>query len=450
MITKNTKASRRALLALLCSVSSAPLIAAQQQPQQEAQIVPVLTLQQALSNTLAGNPSLLSYPFSMRASQALKLQANISPTTEVALALENFAGSKNQQADYSGGERAEYSLTLSQVFELGAKREKRFAYADAEQQQKQAQFEVQRLAILADTSRQYFQLLKLQYLQKLWQQRIQLESNALKVINQRAQAGAVNNADQSKMRLRLSRSENELLQIQQTHQRAKMQLANVWLGEVNFAQVAGKLTSLPRLVTSNKVKQLINKSVDQLPALQAQLALQKMSERNFQLMQANGRSNLTASLGIKQIASSDNQALTASISMPLSFSNPNRGLIAKAKVKQELSQQQLLWQKKQLSLQLDMTAEKIEQHKILIRKLETTLIPQAQTLLKDVEQAYRAGQYSVLQWVDAQSSLFSLQHEKINRYQHIYTSLLELEQITGSSMLSQATSSTKDSSLSDK
>ena len=58
----------------------------------------------------------------------------------------------------------------------------------------------------------------------------------------------------------------------------------------------------------------------------------------------------------------------------------------------------------------------------------------AQQLLADTEAGYNKGRYSVLQWVDAQEELFTLERELIETHTLVYLQLLELERITGQPM----------------
>ena len=59
------------------------------------------------------------------------------------------------------------------------------------------------------------------------------------------------------------------------------------------------------------------------------------------------------------------------------------------------------------------------------------LLPRSRKLIEDTRQGYLLGQYSVLQWTDAQAERFVLERELIDLYSAIYLLLLELERITG-------------------
>src|SRR6187402_471561 len=86
----------------------------------------ILSVQaEALQNTLENSPQLAVYPYEQRAAEARALQAGLRPNPELEMEVENVAGS----GDYSGTQNAEYTLTLSQVIELGDKRQSRQALA---------------------------------------------------------------------------------------------------------------------------------------------------------------------------------------------------------------------------------------------------------------------------------------------------------------------------------
>lgn len=394
-----------------------------------------ISLQQALLKTLEGNPQLKAYPYHIRSSEALKLQANITPSTRLELSADNVLGT----GLYKDTDRAEYSLALSQVFELGGKREQRMAYADANIQQQIIEFENARLSALAETSQHYYRLLQQQALQQQLMQRIEFEKRALKTIERRNQAGAVNNADNSKMALRLMRSQTQFDKLKSEIVISKMQLANMWLGNSTEAieiKMIGDLTNLPSLPIEAEIADLIRSKIETLPSYQTQLALQAINESQLRLMQANGSRDLTVSFGVRQFSATDDQAVISSISIPLAFSNPNRGRIAQAQINSELGYEQLAWQKHQLSFELIKTYQLIQLQKNQITTLESQLIPQAETLLGDVESAYKAGEYTVLQWIDAQSEYFQLQQQRYASYYQIHLNLLTLERITGMPMTS--------------
>lgn len=400
----------------------------------QAQARDSITLDWALQQTLTHNAELAAYPYRLRQAEALVEQAGVRPSPELGLSVENAYGS----GEYSSLDAAEISLTLSQTVELGGKRQQRLQYAGAEMLQQEAEYQLTRLDVLAETSRRYYQLLALQAKLKVNQQRQVDEAGALKSIKQRARAGAIGQADVAKMALRQAHSQDEGRLLQNAQLLAKLRLAAMWQGDGRFDSVAGDLSQLPAIPDRAQVAA----SVEQSPTLLNQLALQRMSDANLKLAKAEGRSDITVGLGLRQFEASDDQALLLDFSMPLAFSNPNRSRIKAAQAEVELNSAQQLVLRRQLQLSLLELRQQLVGSQEQAQRLQQTLLPLAQTLLSETRIGYRQGRYSVLQWVDAQAELFSVEQQLIDSQQQSFEQLLELERITGTSMTDAAGATT--------
>ena len=247
------------MLVLLCSASvfSLPM------PSQSVPSQPTnnLSLKQALQLTLQYNPQLKTYPYYVRQLEGEYKQADISPAPRAELELSSD----------------EATLTLSQSFELGEKRKARVGFTHAKQQQLQTEFEIAKLDILAETSRRYYQLLALVQQKNLLTIRIGQENRALKIIKQRAEAGAVAEADVATMALGLARSNNTLEQLEFSIQLQKTTLSTMWLEQEKkeFKNLKGNLSILPQLPSDEVLTQIIEEGINQLPDFRYQVALSR-------------------------------------------------------------------------------------------------------------------------------------------------------------------------------
>ena len=151
----------------------------------------------------------------------------------------------------------------------------------------------------------------------------------------------------------------------------------------------------------------------------------------MELAQANGRSDLTVGLGLRHLAATNDQALVFSLAMPLAFSNPNEGRIkaARADLQRSTREAELLMQT--LELELLQVYQQLQNNRDRAVQVREELLPRSRKLIEDTRQGYLLGQYSVLQWTDAQAERFALERELIDLYSAIYLLLLELERITG-------------------
>ncbi len=415
-MNKHLLRTRMGLLVMVCSLSTASFATDETETQQTTT---KLSLKHALQLTLQQNQQLKAYPFYVRQLEGDTTQADLSPAAKAEIKL-----STN-----------EATLTLSQNFELGDKRQARVGFSNAKQEQLQAEFEIAKLDILAETSRRYYQLLALQKQKTLLSTRIGQEKRALKIINKRAKAGSVAQADVATMALGLSRSNITLEQLEFDIRLQQDALTAMWLEQGSITRIQGNLSKLPSLPDDQALAKIITEGINQLPDYRYQVALSRLADSRVSLDQANGSANLNLGLGLRHNDTSGDQSLVFSASMPLNFSNPNRGRIASARAQQALSYEQIELKRQQLAIELTRIQTRLEKELRLAKRIKKQLLPLASELLSTTQKAYRQGQYTVLQWIDAQNKVFNLEQDLINSQVRIFTQVLELERILGQSII---------------
>lgn len=410
----------RARLGMLMLVCSLPAYSLADSTLSGSNLLGSLSLKYALQLTLQQNPQLKAYPYYVRQLDGEAVQADLNPIPRAEIELSSD----------------EATLTLSQNFELGKKRQARVGFTNAKQAQLQAEFEIAKLDVLAETSRRYYQLLALQKQKTLLITRLGQEKRALKIINKRAKAGSVAQADVATMALGLARSNNTLEQLEFGITLQRDALSAMWLGQNNTSQLLGNLAKLPQLPDDKTLTTLISQGIKQLPDYRYQVALSRLADSRVSLSQANGSADLKLGLGLRHNDTSDDQSLVLTASMPLSFNNPNRGRIASAQAQQALSYEQLELKRQQLSIELTRIQNRLKKEQQLAQRINNDLLPLASELLSTTQKAYRQGQYSVLQWVVAQNKVFNLEQDLINSQVRIFNHVLELERILGQSIVS--------------
>ena len=110
-----------------------------------------LTLADALRAASTNNPALRGAPFELQALEGRRQQATARPNPELDLEFENFAGS----GEMSGTDALESTLALSQLIELGGKRDARIALATSEYDLLRAEQDVRRLDLQAEVARRF-------------------------------------------------------------------------------------------------------------------------------------------------------------------------------------------------------------------------------------------------------------------------------------------------------
>lgn len=382
-----------------------------------------LDLPAALERTLLLSPRLQQFPYQQRALEAEKLQAGLAPNPQLQADLENVLGTGNSR----GLTGAEFTLSLSQLIEMGDKPQKRIDLVDAKSNQLQQDFERQRLDTLSDATARYIQALRIDALLAWNQQRLLVEQQALEVIQQRANAGAVGQADVLRMQLLLERSESRQQQLNGERRLAYQQLASSWGGEMDFVALQGQLKQLPVLPEQTLLEQAILQS----PAFLQSHALIRLRETQLRLSEAKSKADISFGAGIRRLEDQNDNALVFSFSMPLQLNDRNQGNIAAAHAEYEAGvlQQQLTQTEMRMAL-LEIYQGMRNNHQ-QTHRLQQKLIPLTQALLKQTETGYQSGQYNVLQWIDAQAEAFSVQRDLIEAQTAVHLQLLALERLTG-------------------
>lgn len=387
-----------------------------------------INLSTATQRTLEQSPQLQLYPYHVRALEGQLQQAGFRPNPQLDIELENAFGTGDSR--FLAG--SELTLSLSQVLEMGGKLERRVDVVDRQSAALQQDYAVNRLDVVSAMVRDFYDTLRLQHLMKWNAQRIEAEQTALDVIKRRATAGAVGQADVLRMELRLAKSAARQSQLTAEHANSLKILSANWASPPDFSKVDGALTALPSLPGSEMLTAALRQTPDYLLAS----AQTRINEARLALAKAESKSNITVGAGIRRLEASNDNALVFSFSMPLQWQDRNQGNIASAYVQYEenLANETLLIN--QLEVALDRIQSAMQNNLKQVEQLQTHLHPVATSLLDEVQRGYQLGQYGVLQWVDAQDELFSIEREVIEAQHAVHLQFLELERLSGNNLVS--------------
>lgn len=386
-----------------------------------------LSLTEALKRTLVHSPVLQLYPYQQRIDDAAAVSAAQRPNPELQLELADVLGTGGS----SGIQAAELTLSLSQLIELGDKRQRRLELSQWQSQLSQQQYQLDKVDALAATMRSFLQLLHQQALLQWAEQKIATEQQALSLVRQRAKAGHVADVDLTRLELKVLQSQMEhksLLALQRISQKL---LASHWAQPVDFDTVAGDLNQLPALpLLADVLTQL-----QQAPQLQWWLTQRRVLDSQLQLAQALGQSDLSVGVGVRRNEQSNDNAFVLQLSMPLALENPNQGAILANEALAEqakLQQQQSLVQ---LQLQTERTHLQLTQLSSQIHDYQKAIVPKAQLVLDQMLAGYPQGLFSVTDILAAQQEILSAKRSVIDLQYQLHVQLLELERLTGLPMV---------------
>ncbi|MBZ9610643.1 TolC family protein [Rheinheimera maricola] len=382
-----------------------------------------LTLPQALQRTLQHDIRLQAFPYQLRMAEAAQLQAKITPNPEVDVSLENALGT----GDSRGLAAAELTLSLSQQIELGDKRQRRVELAQQQSQLQRNNYELARLDALADTTEQYVHLLQLQTLQQWAHEKISREHAVLATAQLRSEAGNLPDADISRIKLQLIRSEIELAEIQQAIESQRYRLAANWNSVPDFDTVTGDLTTLPLLPPLSELQHQLQQST----VLQRYITLERVAQSELRLTNANSKADVRLSAGLRRNEASNDNALVFSLSMPLTLSDPKAGQRQAHMAEQELLAVQQQQSRTALSLLMQQQWLALAHLRTAVHSIQSRLLPEAMQLHKLSLQAYQQGQTDLLSLLSAGEELAQAQRDVIASQSRFHITLLQLERLTG-------------------
>lgn len=397
-------------LALLCVASFS--VTAQQ-----------LAINTALERTLTSSPQLQLYPYQLRIDEAKTLQAGLKPNPELGVAVENVLGN----GSLSGVKSAELTLTLSQLIELGDKRQRRLESASLGKALTQAQYELDRVDVLAKTMTDYLDVLALQTVRSWTAERLVMEQNALQVATERSRAGLVTDADVLRLKSRVLKSQMDLKALKAELQVAVRQLAANWGSEADFDTVQGQLAVLPMLPSLNEMLAALDSS----PQLGFYLTQDRLAGALQNLAIANGQTDITVGAGVRRNEQLNENAFVLSVSMPFALTNPNAGEIEAARVSSERSAHQLKLSRQQLQLAVGRLYQQLTLLSEQIHDQQQAILPAAESVVQSTLKGYETGIFDMTDLLSAHEDLLSAKRNIIDAQAQFHRQLIELERLVG-------------------
>jgi outer membrane protein, heavy metal efflux system len=208
---------------------------------------PPLTLRQAVDAAMASNPELQTFSFEFRALDARARQAALRPVPELFITAENVAGTGQNK----GLDAAELTFALSQVIELGGKRDARIDAAKAGRIGAGVDRQARQLDVLAEVTRRFIAVATRQEQVRLAANAVRLAEDTVTGSEKRVKAAKSPHAEFDRARIALDRAKLEQRQAEIELDTARKQLAATWgesqtsIGGQPFGDVTADLYTLP-------------------------------------------------------------------------------------------------------------------------------------------------------------------------------------------------------------
>lgn len=387
-----------------------------------------ISFDQAIANTLERNPGLIAFGHQIEAQRGRVLQSELRPSPELGITLENAVGT----GAYSGADSAEATISLSWILERG-KRERRVDAAQAGVSLLETEAEIERLDAAAETARMYLQGLANQAQLEQTDKAVLLAEKTVAAVKKRVDAGRTPAADLARAEVELSRNRLEREDLDHKLATSLRRLAAQW-GETKpkFTRVSGNIPQLPSPISYSSLLSRVDKN----PNLSRYMSEQRLREAELRLAESQAKPNWRVSAGIRQLQQSDDQALLASITIPLATRNRNQGQVAEARSALAMTDANRLATRVQVETQLFSLYQELQHSLHRAAVLSDDILPRVEKALAETERAYDLGRYSYFELRVAQADALQARTAAIVAVIDAHRNSIEIERLTGATMSS--------------
>lgn len=392
--------------------------------QVSAQTTSSLTLSRALQQAINANPRVAVADRNIGMADGRRQQANTLPNPTVGFEVDNFAAGTSETVG-----AAETTLMLSQLIELGGKRDARVSAALGDYDAMRWEREATKLEIFSETTIAFVEAVSVQRRIALLERQAAALERLVPLMQRRAEAGASSPSEVSRTQaaVGLTRLERERARLALAV--AKRELtALMGRDSPDFTTVTG---DFGRLVRPAPLESLI-KAIDDNPQLMRWTAIRAQRDGNLLVARLKPIPDVTASVGWRYYSESGESAIRLGVSMPIPVLDRNRGGIREA---QENSQK--VHAERSVN-RLALIAVVAKAHDTAMSQLQQldmlrkTVLPNARQALATIEAGYSQGRFTVLEILDAYRTVHDAELMEHDALTSFYTAIATIEGLTAS------------------
>ena len=396
-----------------------------------AQETKVLTFDEYLNNVKNSNIAYLAEKYNVSIAEANVKAASVFPDPELSV---SYGNNQNWNLQMGYGVDAE----LSYVLELGGKRKARIQLARSEKEMTDALLEDYFCNLRADATIAYLTAIKQHNLYEIQKASYVQMLGLARADSIRFSVGEITEVDARQSKLEAATMLNDVHSSEGDLQEALVQLL-LFQGDKSMVLPDSITGVLSYRKHEFDLLSLVTMAQNNRADLQAALKFSEISQNNLRLAKANRAIDLGLSIGGSYSSEVRNEiapapafrGVMAGISIPLRFSNANKGELRAAQMAATQSEKQYEAVELQISSEV---MQAYKRYEITCRQVEhfnTGLLHDAETILQKKIYSYERGETSILEVLDARRTFNDVQS---NYYETLYncaTSLVELERACG-------------------
>ena len=389
----------------------------------------ILNYEEYIKNVREKNIEYIVEKYNVSIAEANTQAAKVMPDPELSFGYEN-----NQDRTMLMGQV--YAAELGYTLELGGKRSARMAVARSEQQMTEALVEDFFRNLRADATLCFLEALKHKQLVGLALSSYQSMSDLARGDSLRYVLGEISEVDAMQSRLEATTMMTDYVQIEMEH---KNLLSDLTLLEGGTTAIDSLTGSLPLVIRPFQLQQLIELAQDNRADLRATIHSRNLSTANLRLAKANRVIDLGLNIGfahntivLNEIAPAPKvNTVSAGISIPLKFSNTNKGELRAARYAEmqaeALYDAVLLQIRKEVEQCYNSYVSACRQAELY----QNRTLTDASSILEKKIYSYSRGETSLLEVLDARRTANEVYQSYYEALYKANTSFVELCRVVG-------------------
>ncbi len=294
----------------------------------------LITIKDAVSIFLQQNLQLVAARYDIDSADAEKLTARLRPNPQLTLGLSglplNLSGPFISEQTYSYG--------ISQTIEMGGKRSKRIASADANSEVARGQFQMVVWQLTNDLKRKFYTVVLDQSLLDLAKQNQTTFAEIVKHTTELLNAGEISGLNLERLEVEKLKFDSDVANAERDYEVAVRDLRFTLGGDYRAMEidVAGSIDFEPYQFSFSDLR---DKALAARPDLKAAQLSERAADANIRLQNAQRIPDLTVGPGINQVPTGGS-TYTVGIGIALPVSDRNQGERAKALIGKQKAQNQ--------------------------------------------------------------------------------------------------------------
>ena len=383
-----------------------------------------LSLNDAVNLAARENPTVRAKEFERQAVTANEITAGLRPNPTANFLAEQFLGA-------SDASQTQYTLSIGQPIELGAKRQRRVESARAATRVTGYELEDVRRQIVFQVKKTFADALVAGETLALAEQNLKTLDDLERIQRFRAEKGDISELELLRIQVQRFAFERDAADARQALKAAKIALRAIAgsgriaedfdiVGDLTFRDIEPTQADLYRRALANR------------PDLRAAEAAREKASADVNLARANAWWDVTPQVEYQRIG--PDNTIGFGLSLPIRVFDRNQGEIARsrAEVKRTEAAREAVAVQALLELDISLAALRTERDKLAV--LRDTYLPKAKQSRDTVEFAYRRGGVSLLDYLDAQRTYRDTAAEYVRSLGNYWTSFYRLETAVGGSL----------------